>query len=31
MIKEDGSTPASFPLVTFLGGGEGGELIVVIQ
>ena len=24
MIKEDGSTPVSFPLVTFLGGGEGG-------
>ena len=24
MIKEDGSTPVSFPLVTFWGGGEGG-------
>ena len=24
MIKEDGSTSVSFPLVTFLGGGEGG-------
>ena len=24
MIKEDGSTPVLFPLVTFLGGGEGG-------
>ena len=23
MIKEDGSTPVSFPLVTFLGGGGG--------
>ena len=24
MVKEDGSTPVLFPLVTFLGGGEGG-------
>ena len=35
MIKEDGSTPVSFPLVTFkwtiLGGGGGGELIAVRQ